>query len=87
MPKRQLPAILTTYLRENGWVVESEGPVGQLWTHGDASVGIPFGLSPDDTDWPDVLNRVAAAMKLSATSVESSVAHFWRDEIEFRVSG
>lgn len=88
MPEPLLPANLTMYLRNKGWVIESEGPVGQLWARGgDASVGVPFGLAQGDPEWPDVLRRVAAAMKLPANSVESAVLGLWRDELEFRVAG
>ncbi len=87
MPDPQLPASLTTYLSDAGWIVESEGPIGQLWAHGDDTVGIPFGLSPKDSDWPDVLRRVAVAMKLPLDSIESGITRFWRDELEFRVPG
>ncbi len=86
MPER-LPAGLTTYLSDMGWVLESEGSIGQLWARGDSSVGIPFGLSPEATEWMDVLRRVAVAVELPLSSVEAGVARFWRDELEFRVSG
>jgi len=58
-----------------------------MWRHGRGSVGIPYGLSPDDPDWSDVLRRVAAAMELPLGSVEAGVARTWRDELEFRISG
>ena len=70
-----------------GWTIESQGSIGQLWTREGGSVGIPFGLSPGSTDWTDVLCRVAAALHLPLSTVESGLARFWRDEVEFRVSG
>lgn len=70
-----------------GWAVESEGPLGQLWARDGHSVGIPYGLSPEATDWTDVLGRVARALELPLRSVEAGVTRLWRDELEFRVAG
>lgn len=81
-------ADLTAFLNRTGWAPLSTGSAGTMWTLGSAGarIAVPDQLAAGSSDWPGVVERVAAALGQDPIRVDFRIAHQNLDETQLRAT-
>lgn len=75
------------FLENHEWIPLSRGAAGALWKHESGSiVAVPDGVQPDSPYWSDIIDRVAAPLKISPVEASAAIRNVFIDIAEFRAA-